>query len=115
MAPKKGTTNNPAGRPKGTPNRVTTDLRKWVENLVGKNLSKMEKDLILLDPKDRLVIFERLMQYALPKLQSISIEAQIQAEYDAIEKLLNNAPDEVINEIVERLIKLNQLNKQNNE
>jgi len=115
MAPKKGETNNPFGRPRGTPNKVTTDLRKWVENLVSKNLSEMEKDLQKIEPKERLVILERLMQYILPKLQSITVEAQIQAEYDAIERLLNNAPDEAINEIVERLMKLNQLNKQKNE
>ncbi|MDR2085777.1 MAG: hypothetical protein LBP72_01240 [Dysgonamonadaceae bacterium] len=43
-----------------------------------------------LEAKERLMIFERLMQYTLPKQQSISIEAQIQAEYGTLEKLLSN-------------------------
>lgn len=103
------------GRTSGTPNKVTGDLRKWVDSLINKNLSKMENDINRLDPKDRLVILERLMQYTIPKQQSISVEAQIQAEYGAIERLLNNALEQAINEITERLMKLNQLNKQNNE
>jgi sulfur relay (sulfurtransferase) DsrF/TusC family protein len=89
-------------------------LRAWVEYLINKNLSKMEKDLKKLEPKDRLVILERLMQYTIPKQQSISVEAQIQAEYASLEKLLSNA-DEVIKEITERVIRLNQLNSKENE
>ena len=111
MAQIKGKTGNPNGRPKGAPNKVTYDLRKWVESLVNKNLSKMESDLNKLEPRERLIILERLMQFALPKLQSVNIEAQIQAEYEAIERLLNSAPDEVIEAITERLINLNQINK----
>jgi hypothetical protein len=75
----------------------------------------MKRDLKQLEPKERLMIFERLMQYTLPKQQSISVEAQIQAEYGALEKLLSNAPDEAIKAITERVIRLNQLNKQENE
>jgi hypothetical protein len=115
MGLKKGQTGNPNGRPKGTPNKVTTDLKKWVGNLIDKNLSRMEKDLKKLEPKDRLMILEKLMQYSIPKQQSISVEAQIQAEYGALEKLLSNAPEEAIKEITERIIALNNLNKQENE
>jgi hypothetical protein len=115
MGLKKGQTGNPNGRPKGTPNKVTTDLKKWVEILIDKNLSRMEKDLKQLEPKDRLLVLEKLMQYSIPKQQSISVEAQIQAEYGALEKLLSNAPEEAIKEITERIIALNNLNKQENE
>ena len=115
MGLKKGQTNNTAGRPKGTPNKVTADLRVWVENLIGSNLLQMEQDLKNLEPKDRLMILEKLMQYSIPKQQAITVEAQIQAEYEAIERLLNNMPDEAIEAITERLIKLNRLNnKQDN-
>jgi hypothetical protein len=115
MGLKKGQTNNKTGRPKGAPNKVTTDLRKWVECLIDKNLKKMERDLKQLEPKDRLIILEKLMQYSIPKQQSISVEAQIQAEYGALEQLLSNAPDEAIKKITERVIRLNNLNKQENE
>ena len=56
MGLKKGQTNNPNGRPKGVPNKVTGDLRKWVDGLLNRNLLEMENDLQKLEPKDRLVI-----------------------------------------------------------
>ena len=112
---KKGQTNNPNGRPKGTPNKTTTDLRKWLDELLSKNVSVMENDLAMLEPKERLTILERFMQYTIPKHQSISLEAQLQAEYASLQKLLDNAPEKAIEAITERLIKLNKLNNKNNE
>jgi len=115
MGLKKGKTNNPEGRPAGTPNRITADLRNWIENLINKNLTLIETDLKKLEPKDRLIILERFLQYTIPKQQSISVEAQIQAEYEAIELLLDKAPEQAIDEITTRLIKLNKLNKKSDE
>ena len=103
------------GRTVGTPNKVTGDLRKWVESLINKNLSQMEDDLSKLEPKDRLMMFEKLLQYSIPKQQSISVEAQLQAEYDAISRMLDSMPEKAIDTITEKLIALNQLNKNNYE
>ena len=52
-----------------------------------------------LDSKDRLQIIEKLIQYCIPKQQTISIEAQIQAEYAAIESLIDKLPEKAIDEI----------------
>jgi hypothetical protein len=114
MSKEKGTSKT-GGRAKGTPNKVTTDLRKWVECLIDKNLKKMERDLKQLEPKERLMILEKLMQYSIPKQQSISVEAQIQAEYTSLEKLLSVAPDEAVKEITERVIRLNNINSKKDE
>ena len=55
------------GRQKGTPNRVTATLKEWVADLLDRNRERIEEDLEALDPKDRLLMLERLMGYVLPK------------------------------------------------
>lgn len=100
---RKGHTNNPNGRPKGAKNKVTSSLKNWIQTLIDNNRDQFEKDLKELEPKDRLLILEKLMNYAAPKLQSISLEDQIRIEYEHLEKLLDSAPDEAINKIYERM------------
>ena len=63
----KGRTNNPYGRPTGTPNRITADVRASIKQLVDENLEQIKADFATLEPKDRLIIFERLLQYCIPK------------------------------------------------
>ncbi len=106
MAQKKGQTGNPNGRPKGRPNKVTSELKAWIQQLIDGNRKKFERDLKALEPKDRLLMLEKLMQYVVPKQQSISVEAQIQAEYSELEKLLEIAPDELVDEILKRIEQL---------
>lgn len=70
----KGHTNNPNGRPKGTPNKITQDMRQWLAEVIDGNRSQMVEDLKALEPKDRLQILERLVQYVIPKQQAVSAE-----------------------------------------
>lgn len=97
------------GRKKGTPNKTTLEMKNWVSTVLEKNKVKFEKDLKNVDPEKRLAIIEKLLQYVIPKQQSISIEAQIQAEYSELEKLLKKAPEDVIDTIIERIENLKKL------
>jgi hypothetical protein len=74
------------------------------------NRETILKDLARIEPRDRLAILEKLMKYVMPTQQSISVEAQIQAEYRELEVLISKLPDEAVTRITERLISLNQLN-----
>ena len=89
MGLRKGQTNNKNGRPKGTPNRVTSDTRAWINEVLNNNREQFEKDLQALEPHQRVAIFEKLLVYSTPKLQSV--EAKID---------LNNLSDEQIDLII---------------
>lgn len=95
----KGHTNNPNGRPKGTPNKITQDIRSWLTTVIDKNRKQMLKDLKTLEPKDRLQILEKLMQYVIPKQQAVSADIdfrQLSDEQldDVIEKITKGIDDE---------------------
>lgn len=69
--PGKGNTNNPAGRPTGTPNKVTKELRERISDFLSGNWEQIKKDFKTLEPKERVMIYEKLLQFTLPRLQSI--------------------------------------------
>ena len=58
------------GRAKGTPNKTTATVKEWLASLIDKNREQVEADLQALEPKDRLQMLERLMQYVVPKQQA---------------------------------------------
>lgn len=87
------------GRTKGTPNKTTATIRTWLTNLIGANQEQMEEDLKALEPKDRLMILEKLMAYTIPKQQAVSATidySRLTDEQldDVISELTNNTPDE---------------------
>lgn len=66
----KGKTNNPNGRPKGSPNKVTSTIRGWLVELINNNKERIERDFAELDPKDRLAMLEKFLPYLLPKVEN---------------------------------------------
>ena len=74
----KGHTNNPNGRPKGKPNRTTAEVKEFMTKFVSRNLDGLQQDLDSLDPKDRILFIEKLLQYIIPKNQSVDITTDTQ-------------------------------------
>ena len=64
-------TRKTGGRTKGTPNKVTANVKDWLCQLIDKNRLQIERDIKALEPKDRLQVLEKFMQYTTPKMQSI--------------------------------------------
>jgi len=71
MAQKKGQTGNPRGRPRGTPNKLTAELRERISDFLNANWEKIEKDFGTLDPEKRVLLYEKLLAFILPRLQSV--------------------------------------------
>jgi hypothetical protein len=88
----KGMTNNPSGRPKGIPNKSTNDLRQWLTDFVNDQRDQIVNDWQCLEPKDRIVMFEKLMRFVLPTLQATTLQTDF-------ERLTDKQLDHVINEL----------------
>ena len=67
------TGNKYGGREKGTPNRLTKELRTVLKDIVYRELETIELRLDELDPKERIELTIKLMPYVFPKLQNISL------------------------------------------
>lgn len=98
------------GRSKGTPNKVSNDIRSWVENILSKNKAQIEQDFAIVDPDSRLRFVEKLMAYVLPKKMAVTIEEQMAEEYKQLEALLSKCPQEAIDRIAEKVIELQEFN-----
>ena len=92
MAFKQGESGNKTGRPKGKPNKVTCNLREWINDFINGNREQVEADFKALEPKDRIVMFEKLLKYTLPTLQATSLTADF-------EKMTDEQLDEIINRL----------------
>ena len=77
MAFTKGKSGNPNGRPKGSKNKATSDLREFVLDFLECNKEKVQRDFDALEPKDRAQLYFKVMEYALPKLQATKAEHKI--------------------------------------
>lgn len=100
------------GRKKGTPNKITGDLKEWVSDLLNENRRQFEEDLRGLLPVERVKILSGMFNYVMPKQQSLTIDEQVDKETQVLTRLLNEAPEETIDKIAERVIALQELNKQ---
>lgn len=82
---RKGKTNNPHGRPRGTPNKATTDARKAIALFVEENAHRLtgwldqvaegvrdpndeSKMLLKADPAKAFEMFQTVVEYHIPKL-----------------------------------------------
>ena len=66
------TGNKYGGREKGTPNKLTKEIRKILNYIVHKELEKVEENLNTLEPKQRIELLIKFIPYVLPKVESIS-------------------------------------------
>jgi len=66
------TGNKYGGRQKGTPNRITKELRSLLKDIMYYEIGALQERLDALNPKERVELVIKLMSYVLPKVNSIS-------------------------------------------
>ena len=62
------------GRQAGTPNRLTSELRTILKNIIANELEALPETLKEIEPKDRLDIIVRLIPFVLPKVEMVNME-----------------------------------------
>jgi hypothetical protein len=60
------------GREKGTPNKLTAELRSALKDVLYEEIEQIPHRLDELEAKDRLEQLIKLMPYVFPKVQSVS-------------------------------------------
>ena len=60
------------GRKKGTPNRLTKEVRAVLKEVVFDEISQIHHHFEKLDPKERIELLIKLLPYVCPKIQTAS-------------------------------------------
>lgn len=69
---KKGFSGNPNGRPIGAKDKNKTMLLEKIKDILTNNIDTIQEDLQCVEPKERLRFLIQLMNYVIPKQQSIA-------------------------------------------
>lgn len=96
------------GRQKGTPNAVTAEQRQWLNKFLTDQRADFVECYEVMAPEKRCQLYLKAMEYILPRPQSITIDTEIKQ----LEALLQQAPDQFIEKIADKIY---ELNKQANE
>lgn len=84
---KKPGTPKSGGRKKGTPNKVTKDIRSRIAEFIEGNFETYCDKMSELDGRDYVRAYNDMCQYVLPKLQSVAVDAVVEKAKTIEDKL----------------------------
>lgn len=61
------------GRKKGIPNKTTEELRDTVQAFIENNIDGIQENFDLLEPKEKLLFIEKMLNYSLPRMQATQL------------------------------------------
>lgn len=101
------------GRAKGTPNKVSAELKDWLASILHNGRERFESDIESLDSSERVRVYMSLLNYVLPKQQSMTAEAVAEAEIKELERLIDVMPDEAVDRIAAKIMDLQERRREN--
>lgn len=98
------------GRQKGTPNKTSTEGRNFVCEILNGNKDKLKRELSKLHGESYVRCITNLMGYYVPKLQSISLDEQInqqtESQLNYLERLITENPSLAVEAIARKMLEL---------
>ena len=86
---------NNKGRPKGSRNKVTTEVKEKFETLLQSNLETFQSDLQTLKPYERVKVILELAKYVVPTLKATDVKVENERNtFNPIEITFNNQDNE---------------------
>ncbi len=85
---KKGAVLNPAGRPKGSLNTSTKEIREFYVDFLNNNKEKIIEDFEKLESKDRLKFIIEVSKFVIPTLKAVESDIEIKSSLN-----IPNLPD----------------------
>ena len=92
----KGQSGNPSGRKPGVSNKITKELGDRIKDFLEGKWSQIEDDFENLEPEKRVALFEKLLQYVLPRMASMDLEGELDFKVLS-EDTLDKIADRLIN------------------
>ena len=95
MGLRPGQTNNRAGKPRGAVNKLSRDTRQTITDFLQTSWPEVEREFHKLNGKDKLNFYRDLLQYAIPKMQAVTMDVEFDALSEPqldyiIEKMMNH-------------------------
>jgi hypothetical protein len=63
------------GRQAGTPNKLTTEVRQTLKDILNREIERIPAHLESLPPKERLEFVYKMAPYVLPKVEAVSAKS----------------------------------------
>lgn len=63
------------GREKGTPNKITADMKAWIAEILNDGRGRFMDSLNNLEDSEYIRVYTNLLNYVVPKIQAISGES----------------------------------------
>ncbi len=87
------------GRVKGTPNKISAELKTVLSEVIEKEVEKLPSYLLQLPIKDRLEVVAKLLPYVLPKAENYPNELHVIHSQKTLENVRNLTDKELEKEI----------------
>lgn len=87
----RGRTNNRDGRPPGSVNRITRELREALKIIVAVELDKLPERIEKLDNRDRIEVLLRLIPFIIPKVEPVNFSF---GEHDLLDDIFEGVKKE---------------------